>query len=286
MLLRRRSGAFSAVRWKISMTHASCARRITSLGAAALIGVASCGCALVSGGHSSVRPLPDVAAPAAKPAPPTEPPTAAFLTDPSRMVANPAYPFARSWVDPSVDFTSFRTIVIAPISLAYLRPVPAGVASHVDAHGRREAALEAAIRVPDAFASAVAQGRTLKIGGNTGANTVVASMAIVQLVPNLAARDAGQSGAQLLLGTTATQMSQPIAVEPGEIAMDTILSDGGSGKVIAMFADTQQAEISRAATAPPSEYGFAGPAIDGWAQKLVRVISNTVGIGSAGAAPH
>jgi hypothetical protein len=266
-----------------SMIEVSRMRPMASLAAAAFLGAGLWGCGITPGGNSRVKPISATAAPAAaKPRPP-EAPNSAFLHDASRMTANPAYPFARSWVDPSVDFTRYRAIVIAPVSLAYLRPVPAGVVANVDAHGRREAALKAAMRVPDAFEKAAAESGALKVTGNTGAGTVVASIAIVQLVPNLSAHDAGQPGAQLLLGSATTQMNKPIAVLPGEIAMETILRDSGSDKVIAMFADTQHAKIPPTATAPPSEYGFAGPAIGGWTKKIVRVVTSTVGIGGAAA---
>jgi hypothetical protein len=256
-------------------------RRLVSLGAAVLFGAALWGCGLASGPHAGVKPLPDFAA---KPAPrsvPAQAAAAAFFPDPSRMTANPAYPFARSWVDPSVDFTRFRTISIAPVSLAYLRPAPAGGAGDADASARKEAALQAAIRVPDAVEKAVARSGTLKVGHDTGAGTVVSSTAIVQLVPNLTAHDASQPGAQMLIGSMTSQTSKPVAVEPGEIAMETILRDGDSYKVIAMFADTQRAEVSPAAAAAPSKYGFVDRAIDDWARNLVRVISSTAGNGAA-----
>ncbi len=223
------------------------------------------------------------AAPASAKLAPTKTPATAFLPDAFRMTANPAYPFGRSWVDPTVDFTRYRAIVIAPVSLAHLRPLPASVAASVDAHGRQEAAVQAAIRVPDAFQKAAASGGALKVTGNTGAGTVVVSMAIVQLAPNLIARDTGQPGAQLLIGAATTQTSKPVAVVPGEIAMETILRDGGSDRVIAMFAGTQRAEVSPTATVPPSAYGFASRAIDGWTKKIVRVITSTVGVGGAAA---
>jgi hypothetical protein len=259
------------------------ARPLASLGAAALLGAAIWGCGITPGGNSSVRPISAIAAPAAAKPLPAETPPSAFLPDGSRMTPNPAYPFGRSWVDPSVDFTRYRAIVVAPVSLAYLRPIPAAVAGSVDTRARQEAALHSAMQVPDAFEKAAARGGSLKVSDNSGAGTVVASMAIVQLVPNITARDTGQPGAQLLIGSATTQMSKPVAVVPGEIAMETILRDGGSDKVIAIFADRQRAQISPSATTPPSEYGFAGRAIDGWTQKLVRLITGAAGVGSAGA---
>jgi Protein of unknown function (DUF3313) len=257
------------------------ARTLAPLGAVAMLAVSVWGCGITPGGQALVRPLPEAAAPpTGHPSQPATPATA-FLPGASRMTANPAYPFTRSWVDPSVDFTRYRAIVIAPVSLAYLRPVPARQAAKVDAHARQEAAVQAAMQVPDAFEKAAARRGTLKVSGNTGAGTVVASMAIVQLVPNLTAHDAGEPGAQMLIGTATSQMTNPVVVMKGEIAMETILRDGGSDKVIAMFADTQHSEVPPTATVAPSDYGFTGRAIDGWTQKLVRMITSTAGIGSA-----
>jgi hypothetical protein len=102
-------------------------------------------------------------------------------------------------------------------------------------------------------------------------------MAIVQLVPNIAAADAGQNGAELLVGPRQTHLSKPLAIEPGEISMETIIRDGGSSRVIAMFADTQRQKISPVATAAPDAYDFVNPAIDAWARQIVAVIANTPG---------
>jgi hypothetical protein len=259
------------------------ARTGASLTAIAMLAASLWGCGITPGGKSGVRAISADATRVSAQPPPPETPATAFLPDAFRMTANPAYPFARSWVDPSVDFTRYRAIVIAPVSLAYLRPVPASVAASVDAHGRQEAAVQAAIRVPDAFEKAVDSASALKVTGNTGAGTVVVSMAIVQLVPNSTARDTGQPGAELLTATATTHTGRPIAVVPGEIAMEAILRDGGSAKVIAMFAGTQHAEVSPTATVPPSDYGFADRAIDEWTKKIVRMIASTAGIGGAAA---
>jgi Protein of unknown function (DUF3313) len=257
----------------------SIGRKLASLIAIAMLAAPLWGCGITPGGNSSAIPLPEAAPPAAKHPAPAAIPASAFLPNASRMSANPAYPFALSWVDPSADFTRYRAIVIAPVSLADLGPVPAGVAGRVDAHARQEAALQAAMRVPDAFDKAAARTDALKVTANAGAGTVVASIAIVQLVPNLAAQDAGEPDAQLVIRPEAAQASRPIALEPGEIAMEAILRDGSTDKVLAMFADTQHSDIAPTAMAPPSEYGFTGRAIDGWAQKIVRMITGTVGVG-------
>jgi hypothetical protein len=258
-------------------------RPMSALAAAAILSTAIWGCGLAAGVHSSVRPLPEIAAPPASHPKTAETPPSAFFPDAARLTANPAYPFARSWVDPSVDFTRYRALVIAPVSLAYLRPVPASAGADIDAHGRQEAALQAAMQVPDDFEKAAARGGALKVRERTGAGTVVASMAIVQLVPSRTAHDAGQQDTQLLMGTASSQMSRPIAVEPGEIAMETILRDGGSNKVVAMFADTQRAQIPPSAKKPPSDYDFAARAIDEWTREVVHVIYSTAGARSAAA---
>lgn len=195
------------------------------------------------------------------------------------MTANPAAPLERSWIDPAVNFTRFNRIAIAPVSLAFLRPVPAEVAGQVDADGRKEAAIRAAIAMGDALGSAAARGGTLAVGSDTGADTVIVSAAIVQLVPNVIERGVGQADAQMMVGGMTTELSKPIAVRPGEIATETILRDGGTHKVIAIFSDTQRPKISVAAAAPPSKYGFVHTALDKWAAKIVSVISKTTGGG-------
>lgn len=257
------------------MTDPSETHRLVAVAAALAIAAAAWGCA-PGGAGSVVRPIAPLGGQSTG-ATGSKSAASAFLPNPSRMTVNGAYPFKLSWVDPSVDFTRFTRVAIAPVSLAYMRPVPAAVAGQVDADGRKQAAISAAIRMSDALESAAAGSGTLSVGPNVGAHTVVVATALIQLVPNVTENEVGQAGAQMLVGGMTTELSKPIAVRPGQIAMETILRDGGTHKAIAIFSDTQRPKIPVAAAAPPSKYGFVGPAIDRWAKEIVGVISNTTG---------
>ncbi len=57
--------------------------------------------------------------------------------------------------------------------------------------------------------------------------------------------------------------------------METILRDGASDKVIAMFTDEQVGEVAPTDLTAPSEYGFADRAIDAWAEEIVKTISRS-----------
>jgi hypothetical protein len=260
------------------MSDASRARPAALLGAIAMLGAAIAGCTGAGGGGSAVRPIPEAAAlTAEKTRARSQQAASSFLPDASRMAPNDAFPFARSWIDPSTDFTRYTAIVVAPVSLAYLRPVPAKEAGSVHPDARQESALQTAIHLTDSFAKPVAHDRTgrLKLDRNARPGAVVIQMAIVQLMPSRPAAGALQPAMQPTRGPASSGTGRPVAVEPGSIAMETILRDGGSDKIVAMFSDERSAEIAPTDLAAPSKYGFTDQIVEQWAAEIVRVISRT-----------
>jgi Protein of unknown function (DUF3313) len=266
------------------MTHQSRAWALLTLGGVAMLCVAIAGCAGAGGSAPTVKPIPEAAALAAEKARAPSLTASNFLPDASRMAPNDALPFARSWINRSTDFTRYSAVVIAPVSLAYLRPVPAKQKSAVDAQARQEAALQTAIRVSDSFAKAVAHlhGSKLTLDRNARPGAVVVQMALVQLIPSRPAPGALQPAMQPTRGPASSGTGRSAAVEPGSIAMETILRDGGSDKVVAMFSDERSAEIAPTDLTAPTKYGFTDRIVDQWADEIVRVITSTV----AGVPPH
>lgn len=258
------------------MKHLPRARWLVSVCASIVLGGAVWGCGAAGATGAIVKPIS--AAPARK-APANRAPDLPPVFQHPALSANPTYPFARSWVDPSVDFTRFSRIAIAPVSLAHLRPLPTAIQGQVDGNARKEAAVDAAMKMRDALENAAVRSGVITVVRDAGAHTVIATAAILQLVPTLSERAAGQEGAQLLVGGMRTELSKPISVRPGKITMVTTLRDGANNRIVARFLDTARPVISPSLAAAPSDYGFTRSAIDRWAKDLIRMITSTTAAG-------
>ena len=111
---------------------------------------------------------------------------------------------------------------------------------------------------------------------NSGPNTLVAEMAITELVPSSPALGALAIGGQAArkLAVALGSKAGAKAAETGIIAIEMRLKDGGTGAIVATMADRESAKVAPIDVQAVTWYGFAEEVIDDWAEQFVQ-LANT-----------
>ena len=239
----------------------------------AMAGLLASGCGLIEDLYNA-KPASEVTVMTHPPgeAPATESiptqPVGQFLTDRWQMIHNPAIPFQLAWLKPGIDLKTYSDIMIAPVTVAYLRPMQPG--ETIGADQQNKAAVDAALHMPEAFAAAVKARPTqhLQVTDTAEPTALILEIAIVQLTPQhqlppspVAENDKGADAQKELQ----KQQEQNLA---GTIGLDVRILDGGSKEPIAMLSDIRKAPTNAA----DSAWGFTTPVVDRWALDLVSIL--------------
>lgn len=203
-------------------------------------------------------------------------PASGFLDNTSVMSEQrDRFPFNKAWVKPGVSRSDYRTVYIAPVNTAYLMANSGWDDVGTESAGEiRQKAVELAIFMERTFRDAVRDNpeAPLDLADKPGADTMVLEMAIVELVPTKRALGAlgllgplGKVPAVLAIGSK--------AAGKGSIAVEARVRDGGTGAVIAQFADREEGKTAPIDVQAVTLYGFAEEIIEEWSEQFIELIS-------------
>lgn len=217
----------------------------------------------------------------AKPAP-----DSGFLQDPKLMHAEKDIPFNRSYVNPKYKSKVYTEIYVAPVNTDYVmaeniweqtsaahfskEDVKKNLALLAEYH--RNAFLKACEKDPKKHFKAVEK---------PGPNTLILEMAITQLVPSKSELQAlGMVPIPFVgLAVTGVEMAASTATNSedqgkGVIAMEARARDGGTGEIVAMFADRQRPPTAVIDIKALFWWEPAKPICDGWARQFVALAND------------
>ena len=205
--------------------------------------------------------------------------TTGFLPNATMTEQRQRYPFHRVWVSPRFNRDAYTKIMIAPVNTAYLMDKTGwSVLTMKDKQTVQKDVKELALYTRKSFRDAFAHdpSKRFDVVDNSGPNTLVAEMAITELVPSSPALGAlaisGQAARKLAIALGSKAGAK--AAETGIIAIEMRLKDGGIGAIVATMADRESAKVAPIDVQAVTWYGFAEEVIDDWAEQFVQ-LANT-----------
>ena len=211
-------------------------------------------------------------------------PDAGFLPKPERMTPNPdRTAFDRMWVSHARDWNRFTKLYVAPVDTSHVVDDSLwdklNIRYPAVPHDRERQAQELRERVEDAFRDDPRKRfEVLDDPSEVDADTAVLELALVELVPNKAVLGAiglGAWAAPLEYGIPVATLTAFVA--RGSIAMEGDVRDGGTGKVIAMFADRETGKMRVIDLRSLTWYANAHETMDAWADALVQMANEPPG---------
>ncbi|MHB8384476.1 MAG: DUF3313 family protein [Candidatus Binataceae bacterium] len=198
-----------------------------------------------------------------------------FLPDPARMTAEKRYPFQLSWVQPGTDFRTYSAVMLAPVSLEYLRP-PAPAPGEITPPDNQRAGVDAAVFAGEAFVRAVQDdpARRFMLATKAEPKILVVEMAIVRLTPNLQSSTADAFGVPASASAASALQRAANVNARGTIGMELKVRDGRSNEVIAIFSDTRRAPAPSGDERITPGYGFANQIISDWMRQTVAMLAS------------
>jgi len=169
--------------------------------------------------------------------------------------------YHRSWAKRDADWSRFKKIYVAPVSVKYLAQ-RAGWQKASFAESDRQGVEELAAFTREAFIAAHRANKNtnaLEVADGPDDATLVLEMAITELVPTKAWLNS--------ISTAAIGW----APDKGLIAMEARLRDGRSREIIAVFADREQGKESLFNAKNFTWYSHARSIIEEWAAQSVEI---------------
>jgi len=206
-------------------------------------------------------------------------PASGFLQEPQKMTEQrQRFPFHSAWVKPGTDRADYATVYFAPVNTAYLMANSGWDDVNTESAAEvRQRARELAIFMERTFRAAVRNNADvpLVLVDAPRAGTLSVEMAIVELVPSK--RALGALGLLGPLGKVPALLSVGSKVAgKGSIAVEARVRDGGTGEVIAQFADREEAKTAPIDVQAVSLYGFAEGIIEDWADQFIELVTTPV----------
>ena len=209
-------------------------------------------------------------------------PSAGFLQQPEKLTDSPALTaFDRMWSDSQTDWRHFTKLYVAPIDTSHTLPV--GLWDKINIRHSKVAERDLAVqgeelreRIEDAFRDDPEKHFVvLDDPRDIDGDTAILNLSLVELVPNkaiLGVIGLAAWGAPLEIGIPVATLTAFIA--RGSIAMEGEMRDGGTGEVLAMFADRETGKMRIIDLRSLTWYGNAHEMMNDWANALVE-IANT-----------
>lgn len=198
----------------------------------------------------------------------------AWFVEAERMSAPADLPFQKAWIDPAVDWQRYRRIQIAPVNTGYLPEME--WAKQVDRKEKvREDAERLAAYAQEAFARAFREdpNHRFEVADQPDAETLVFELALVEIIPS-------KLGLNTLCYApfvgTAARLFRGMK-HRSTVAFEARMRDGGTGAVIAQFADREAEKTTLINVKDATWYGHAESIIAEWAQQFVRVANRRQG---------
>ena len=208
-------------------------------------------------------------------APPAKP--SAFLPHGGELQAgNHHSPFQLNWHSPDAEavIKSRQNVYIAPLSLAYMRPMSRGMSAKAFTEAQRQEAARnlatyANSKVADAFARAGAS--RFKLVSKPDRNSLTVELALVEFNPNSA------KGGFLRTAINAAALPGVDSVLlkrlKGNISIEGKVSDVATKRSIFEFSDNQENKSALIISVNDFKaYGQARQAIDEWARQVEEVL--------------
>lgn len=198
-------------------------------------------------------------------------PNAGFVSGSQMSEPHHAKFLQRTWISPKLKNISFQqqfdAVYIAPVNTSYLGK-QTWWQLQTNAETRAELEANAAklandLRLQLAREIASYPGHHYRIASAPGPRTLCIELALVELVPSKAFWNAGATAA----GFVVPGAHALTALGAGSIAMEGRLRDGGSGEVIAMFADRRKDQVAPINVRGMTWYGGASKNIEIWAKE-------------------
>lgn len=206
---------------------------------------------------------------------------AGFLADPGWLAPNvERAPFDRIWISRAPrGWRSFAKLYIAPVDMGHV--IETNLWERFNLLRRREVdevdlprlASELHDRIEEEFrVDPLQRFEVLSRPDEIDEDTAILEVALVELVPNKAVLGViglAAWGAPLEIGIPVAAATSFIA--HGSIAMEARVRDGGSGRVVAMFADRETGKARIIDLRSLTWYGNARETLGDWAEALFAV---------------
>ena len=181
------------------------------------------------------------------------------------------YPFHEAWFAPDWNAAKYRSIVIAPVNIDYLKKEGAWAKANLKGGRLEEETAALAAMTQEAFETAFRedeQGR-FEVVDVPRDDSLVMELALVEVVPNKAVLGA--------LGFAATAASMGAAgivakeTGKGSVAIEGRVKQASSGKVVAKFADREKGKFGPINLRRATWYGEQRKVIREWADQWRRI---------------
>lgn len=188
-------------------------------------------------------------------------------------------PFQKAWRGLG-NWDQYTEIYIAPLNTEYLREMTWW--ERLERGDKvKEDAKELALYAQSAFRQAFERDpkhRFKVVDVPTGPKTLIAEIAIVEVVPNKVVLDALGYAAGPVAGPAGSAAANvQTATTQSTVAFEARMRDGGTKEVVAMFADREQEKYFPVNLKDLTWYGHAKSIINEWAGQFVRVANQQPG---------
>ena len=178
-------------------------------------------------------------------------PDSGFLNDPHKLTPISRVPFDRSYWDPRYDPSYYTELQVMPVSTRYVMAEniwEQANAAHLLDPNYKQDILDLGEYMRHAFIDAAVNDpkKHFKIVNTPGPHTLILESALVQIVPSKAMLNAAgivfwEATATEFAGKSATNSED---LGKGVVAIEVRLRDGGTGKVVGMFADRERPKFA------------------------------------------
>jgi len=190
-------------------------------------------------------------------------PPSGFLEAPQRMAPDTQRtPFHKAWRNPSPAawnrVQGFERVVIMPVSTSYLNASPE----------QRAQGEKLALYMREQFEKEFAKSGKYRVVTKPGPRTLELDLALVQLKPTNVAGNVASTGASAVVPGANFVGGQ---FTHGNVAFEAKLRNGGTGELLAQYADSQRDKMSFFSIRDYSAYGHSRKAIDDWAKQMEQL---------------
>jgi len=181
------------------------------------------------------------------------------------------YPFHQAWFAPGWNAPKYRSIVIAPVNVEYLKQEGAWAKANLKGNRLEEDTAKLAVMAQGAFQTAFRDdehGR-FEVVDSPRDDSLVMELALVEVVPNKAVLGA--------LGFAATAASMGAAgiaakeVGKGSVAIEGRVKQADTGEVVAKFADRETGKFGPINLRRATWYGEQHKIIREWADQWRKI---------------
>ncbi|MFA5203701.1 MAG: DUF3313 domain-containing protein [Lentisphaeria bacterium] len=206
-------------------------------------------------------------------------PDTTFLPDPGRMQEQPPEAaFQRCWIAPNVNWGRYHKVIVAPVNIDHLiRQSWWERQSYVEKLGFYQGDCR---RIADYLGKvfrdelAADPQHRCQVTEVPGPDTLRLELALVELVPTKAVMNSIEEVTKMAMPMLISTAMGPLSeLNAGSIAIEAKLVDSRTGRVLAMFADREKAEMAAFDLAGFTPYGQSELIVRNWGREFIRIIN-------------